>query len=327
MTQLRQSGVLVLGMHRSGTSATTGALVAMGLSAGRLDSLKGPSRINERGFYEQLPLRRLNDQLLERLGGSWSGPPELEPGWAASSELDDLREEAGRSVSATYLEAPWVWKDPRTCLTLPFWRTCLAAEPLAVLVLRDPGSIVASMCARERMTEAYALALWERYMRSALLGAAGLPVLVTDYRELIEAPGAWARTASAFLASHGVRCSPDAAAVESFVEPGLCHHPADDLTRLPLASPAQTELARVLTALRGAHDRLEAPPLPAESRPTQWLIAERRRADGVERELRRKLALRSRASRMRSLSRRVRSLMIGAPKPDPEARQEHFPSA
>lgn len=299
----------------------------MGLSVGCRDSLKGASRINEKGFYEQLPLRRLNDQLLERLGGSWAGPPELQLGWATDSDLDDLREEARRCVVATYPEAPWVWKDPRTCLTLPFWRTCLKTEPVALIVLRDPASIIASMCARERMTEAYALALWERYMRNVLLGAAGLPVLVTEYRELIEAPGAWTRTASAFLTRHGVSCSSDVAAVESFVEPGLCHHPSDDLTSLPLASSPQIELARALTALGGPHDRLEPPPLPAESLPTQWLLAERRRADEVERELRRKLALRSRTPRVRSLLKRARSLMLGAPIPDPDTNQEHFPSA
>jgi len=294
----------------------------MGLSVGRADTLKGPSRINERGFFEQLPLRRLNDRLLEQLGGTWAGPPNLEPGWEADPTLDDLREEARGCIAETFDSAPWVWKDPRTCLTLPFWRTCLETGSVAFLVLRDPGSIVASMCTRERMTEAYALALWERYMRSALLGAAGLPVLVTDYRELIEDPGAWTRTAGSFLAHHGVRGTSDAGAVESFVEPSLCHHASHELTSSPLASSAQIELARLLTALKGEHGRLEPPPLPSESPATEWLVAERRRADAVERELRRKLALRSRAPRVRSLMKRVRSLMLGAPRPDPEANQE-----
>jgi hypothetical protein len=299
----------------------------MGLSVGRPDSLKGPSRIYEEGFYEQLPLRHLNDNLLERLGGTWAGPPDLERGWEADPILDDLRDEAQNRVRATFPQVPWVWKDPRTCLTLPFWRSCLEVEPVVFMVLRAPRSIVASMSAREGMNEAYALALWERYMRSALLGAAGLPVLVTDYRDLIDVPDAWTRTASAFLARHGVRCSSDAAAVESFVEPGLSHHPPDDLTSTPLASSAQIELARVLTAMRGAHNRFEPPVLPAESAPTQWLLAERRRADGVEHELRRRLALRARRPRMRSLLQRARSLMIGAPRPDPEANQEHPTSA
>lgn len=63
--------VIVLGMHRSGTSALTGALSRMGLFVGEADHLTGSSWENPEGFFERLDARRICDALLHGSDADW----------------------------------------------------------------------------------------------------------------------------------------------------------------------------------------------------------------------------------------------------------------
>src|SRR5580658_3699015 len=130
--------IFIVGMHRSGTSATAGALAALGMASPSGSDRTSTTEWNERGNFESKRLMAVNDRLLSVLGGSWSGPPELEPGWEGDHALDDLRARAGRAFAQSFPTRPTAWKDPRSCLTLPFWRTVVTAPVAGVLVYRDP---------------------------------------------------------------------------------------------------------------------------------------------------------------------------------------------
>ena len=105
--------VYVIGMHRSGTSAIAGLLRQMGLHGPASSDLIPASRWNERGNGESATLNRFNNRLLQRLGGSWSAPPKLDPGWERSTPVLPLRDHAA-SLSRKHLyPKPFVWKDPR----------------------------------------------------------------------------------------------------------------------------------------------------------------------------------------------------------------------
>ena len=78
-------GTVVVGMHRSGTSAVTRVIDALGAPAGR--SLLPALPENPQGFWEVAPLMDLNDELLEHLGGSWDAPPAPDPGWQADAAI------------------------------------------------------------------------------------------------------------------------------------------------------------------------------------------------------------------------------------------------
>jgi hypothetical protein len=287
-------------MHRGGTSATAGALAKLGLSPGSESSLKSPSPVNPAGFWEQTPLIRFNDRLLEHQGGSWDGPPELPPGWSRAESLGPWRDEARTLFRESFPSEPWVWKDPRNCLLLEFWRETLELEPVVVLVVRNPIEIGASLERRESVTLPLSLALWERYMRSALAACAGRPVLVTRYEDLVTDPEAWTRTAAGFLAEYGILPNHgEDGQVATFVDPTLRHHaePARRLSADETISPQQLALAEALDGLGGYQQSLNAPALGAETPSTAWLIAERRRATGEIRALK---ALRRKARATRS---------------------------
>jgi hypothetical protein len=126
-TQPQPKVVCVLGMHRSGTSLLTGALRLLGVHLGSDENLlPSDEEANRKGFWENRLIVDLNDALLSRLGGDWHNLPDFPPDWFSSPEFADLRREARAVISKEFGNVPvWGWKDPRACLTLPFWRRLL----------------------------------------------------------------------------------------------------------------------------------------------------------------------------------------------------------
>ena len=74
--QLPAKLILVLGMHRSGTSALSGLLVKSGMD-GPIDMMPATEN-NPKGYYESAAVMKLNDQLLSKLGYQWSTPAPIQ---------------------------------------------------------------------------------------------------------------------------------------------------------------------------------------------------------------------------------------------------------
>ena len=68
-------GLIVTGMHRSGTSAVASIVDRMGLGCG-VRPLP-TNEFNRRGYFEDLDICELNDRWLAALGGSWWAPPKV----------------------------------------------------------------------------------------------------------------------------------------------------------------------------------------------------------------------------------------------------------
>lgn len=184
----------VVGMHRSGTSATTRVLNLLGLSVGPEEDLLPASPNNPRGFWEQTQVMAFNDRLLGALGGRWDQPPPTPDGWHLTAAADDWAAEARALLQGLRMTSQSaVVKDPRFALTLPLWER---AEPAArvVLAVRDPRAVSQSLARRNSMDPSLAAALWLRYTGEALRNVRS-PVVV-DYRDLTRAPLAVARRLS-----------------------------------------------------------------------------------------------------------------------------------
>ena len=289
-------GVFVLGMHRSGTSAVTRLISLLGLATPPEEDLVQPTDKNPKGYWESEALVNFSERVLAAVSCHMSCPVALEPGWENDSRLDSLREDAPRAVGEIFPVTPWVWKDPRHCLTFAFWRGALAVKPVVVLVNRNPLEITASaQRVRSDQGKIYALALWERYLREALGQVAGLPVLVTNYSDVLSGPIDWCARTQAFLVDSGVPARPPAEDdVLAFVDKTLRHAAFDrgDLLRDPDVSEAQRALSSALNDMEGGHASFSPLPLPDETPTTEALLEERRRAL----ELKRQLDLERRAS-------------------------------
>jgi hypothetical protein len=176
-------------MHRSGTSAVTGALGHLGLSVPVRQDRWDATEDNP-DYWESAALGLFNEALLERLQGRWDGPPEPEPGWESGRALagDGLGEPAVAAWTAFPGAGPVVWKDPRVCLLLPYWLPRLPAPVVAVFVWRSPLTVARSLRARDGMDLSDGVALWERYNRAALSGLLGVDTFVVRYEAVVAEP-------------------------------------------------------------------------------------------------------------------------------------------
>jgi GT2 family glycosyltransferase len=272
--------VFVLGMHRSGTSAVARTVNLLGVSLGEATDLMPANKDNPRGYWESSALRLLNDEVLEQLGGTWSAPPRLEPGWESSADLRLLSIRAHLVFPSVYRTSAWIWKDPRNCLLLPFWVKTLGIRPIVVLVRRNPLEVWRSLARRDGLSKPTALALWERYMRQALAHVSGLPVFTLAYERLLQDPFEQCRALRSFLIAQGITCdSVDRRAeIQVFLAPELRHaeYGVAAVSEDADLSGPQRDLFRQLEQLPEVSEAFAPPALGGESAATEDLLAERR---------------------------------------------------
>jgi hypothetical protein len=282
--------LLVVGAHRSGTSGVTGALGALGFALpGPGDRVDWPESNPE--HWESLSLSRYNDGLLRRFGGYWDAPPDLPPDWERSTALDDVSDPVPL-LAAAFGAGPSVWKDPRMCLLLDYWRGVLARPIAAVLVWRSPTAVARSLHQRDQMPLTDGLALWERYNRSALQGLDGVATYIVGYESVLQTPersigdlAGWIGSLEQFAPS-AERWDRDAAVAS--ITRGLQHHrPEESGEADRLVLDEQAQLARRLAALQGGHQPLHEELPCAEARLTSAVIRNRRDVDRAQIELER----------------------------------------
>lgn len=204
--------VLVLGMHRSGTSFLAGSLQAAGLA---LDGASTWDKHNQKGNRERRDLMELHEGMLARRGFSWKAPPPGAVAWTGEE-----REAARALVAAAAASGrPWGFKDPRTLLLAEGWLD-LFPDARLVGIFRHPALVAASLKARSgsHVPREDAFALWAAYNRRllALHDQRPFPVLSFDEPEdLLRA------RLDALLPGLGLRPPP-----EPFFDRGLRHHEA-----------------------------------------------------------------------------------------------------
>jgi hypothetical protein len=244
--------VYVIGMHRSGTSATTGLLYHLGLGAPREADLAVPARKYER-LWESRSLNKFDGRLLGHLGGTWMAPPRLSPEWWNDTTLDPLRAEASTVFAETFGQRPIAWKDPRLSIILPFWNSILDPPFASVLVYRDPFEVARSLHTRDHLRMTHGLALWERYLRSAATNLAGIPTLVMSYASLLEFPESRCDDLVQFLEEVGVATDRSARsyAIASLDE--TLHRERGQGPGERVASESTLELFEAFESLQGAH--------------------------------------------------------------------------
>ena len=213
--------ILVSGMHRSGTSALCGALNQAGVSFGE-HLLPAAPGINDKGFFEDVRVMSIHDELLSAFGSSWYRVRPMQPGWlqseAARTAIDALHPILEELLQA----APVVGvKDPRLSVLMPLWYQLLAevgAEARHVIVVRPPVEVAQSLRARDDLAEVISYECYCNYYLDLLVHTATSPRIFVRFDELIaDELAALRRISKAF--GLDLQCATD----ETFVEPGLRH--------------------------------------------------------------------------------------------------------
>ena len=213
----------ILGMHRSGTSLVARALNVLGIDLGPPETMLEANRLNPLGFWEHRDILAVNDELLAALRGTWDHPPLMPPDWHNASNLDGLRDRAVAILTRDFVGAPrWGWKDPRSCLTWPFWRS-LVPDARVVLCIRHPVAVARSL--EHAMGFKAALRLWHRYTAAALDNTAGSERELIMTERIVDDPRGGVDLLARFLGAS--TDAPARRAAMAVIEPMQWHHRAD----------------------------------------------------------------------------------------------------
>jgi hypothetical protein len=225
----RRRALVVVGMHRSGTSAMARTLSLLG---GVLPTqLIAPHEDNETGFWEPWPIALLNDEILEALDSEWDDVFAFRPKLYLSN-FD--RVYLGRAVDLLEQEFNGseliVLKDPRISVLTAFWDRALREAgytPHYIVMVRNPLEVAESLRARNGFPREKSLLLWSSYMIAIDRDTRKHPRTFVSYDQLT---GDWRSTRRRIEAGTSVPFPRDTAAaaieIDRFLDPRMRHHAA-----------------------------------------------------------------------------------------------------
>jgi hypothetical protein len=217
--------ICVLGMHRSGTSLAAKILNLLGVHLGPEERLMRPGPSNPKGFWEYKPIVKLNDQILSKRGGNWEKPPDFAEGWENASEFDNLKQRARALIQRDFADTQvWGWKDPRNCLTLPFWQQVLPSMRY-VICFRSPVDVARSLERRNGFSPEKGFYLWLTYVKLALKHTEGHPRIFVFYEDILDNWQQEFQRLSEFVGTpERVEQADVQKAVQDFIDEKLRHH-------------------------------------------------------------------------------------------------------
>ena len=223
--------LLILGMHRSGTSLLAGSCRLLGADLG--GRMMEARQDNVMGFWEHDEIVQLHDQILERLGFAWDDVRALPDKWWTYQAIRPLRETLKtvlqRDFGAGKLGCV---KDPRLCRMLPLWQELLDElgwQALYILSTREPGEIAASLRSRNGFSAEKSTLLTLRYTLDAEAASRKGTHATIDYADLLKD---WRTALRPAWEKLGLAWPADASTLDAemsrFVHKELRHHASGD---------------------------------------------------------------------------------------------------
>lgn len=223
--------ILVLGMHRSGTSAVTGVLNTLGIELG--SDIISPSRNNPRGYFENKKIRDVNEKILATLDSSWEDPSQLPDNWWKYKKIKAYEEKVIRIIQEDFKSKNiFGIKDPRLCILLPLWLEVIKEVniiPYFIFSIRNPLEIAESLKKRNDFPQKKSILLWFKYTLEAELFSRGFPRVFIEYKKLLESPEETIKKISETLGVEFPRSYSNVKnVVNKFIDPNLRHYKFND---------------------------------------------------------------------------------------------------
>jgi len=225
----KRTAYLVLGMHRSGTSAVTQLLALAGASLP--ENVMAGDEHNAKGYFEPWKIAILNDGRLRAAGAAWDDVFAF-----PFKPLPRAEERTWQSRAATLFEEEYgalpfpLLKDPRVSVLMPLWLKVLAELDVAarcVIPVRHPLAVAGSLARRNGFSPEKSVLLWSAYMLAAEAYSRDLPRALVGYDALL---ADWRGEVKRIEAAHGAPLPKmtDAAAkaIDGFLTPELRHNAA-----------------------------------------------------------------------------------------------------
>lgn len=226
--------IIVLGMHRAGTSAVTGLINLMGAYLTPAEQLLPATPDNPKGYWERIDVLQLHEFVLEQLDADWDRVSAIDLERISPKLRETFMQRARGILQDLDSHRPWVMKDPRLCLLLPLWRPLLDA-PVCVHVARHPLAVARSLAKRDGFPLHFGIALWEHYNAHALHVSSGLPRFSVCYEQFMAQPVETVRALCQRLQYRGVQALhiPAEREIHAFLEGDLQHHRIHDAENDP----------------------------------------------------------------------------------------------
>lgn len=255
--------VLVLGTHRSGTSALAGCLVHLGCQPPQTPI--GACETNERGFFESWLIHDLNQEILTFLQSHWTDYKPLAWQKLLSQESEAWHQRAVQILRQEFPgTGPIVLKDPRISRLLPFWLRALAAADYAthaILIHRHPLEVALSLQRRNHLAVPYGQLLWLVSVLEAEQASRSLPRYFLNYEQLLEqSPAIFQRIGQALQlnwpASEEATAEDPHSPLKAFLSADLRHHHASNAPEAKAGSPLPPLLADWIATTHQILERL-----------------------------------------------------------------------
>ncbi len=194
-------GLLITGMHRSGTSMIAGLVEQYGVNQLGKTPMSAAAD-NRDGFYEDIALIEISDEILRISESSWDVPAiTAKSHLRKNSFLESLIQTSRKDVFQLRQDIgePWFIKDPRICLTVNEWKRILLLNIPLIFIVRNPHDVASSLMQRNNMDPKRALAIWYRYNSALLRSVERDQILVLDYDLTCSKPGAAQAGVESFL--------------------------------------------------------------------------------------------------------------------------------
>jgi len=175
--------VIVLGMHRSGTSLMAHILSKLGVNMGR--TLIKKNYTNPLGFYEDIDFVNLNKYIIRKLDKDWKNPPD-------NSELLKKRKMFDKRIKKIVEKKRgklWGWKDPRTTITIELFLPYLN-NPYFIVCYRKKEKVANSLKIRGiNKQDAYRIKkVYDNYIKEFFNRYPSFPRLNVQYENIIKNP-------------------------------------------------------------------------------------------------------------------------------------------
>lgn len=223
----RRQAVVVLGMHRSGTSLLSALLCTAGADAP--NSPLNPNEFNETGYWEPWRVQQANDDILSALGVDWQTTLAITPEMLRSPAVSHLQPRMVEALNLEFQDSPFFClKDPRMSRVLPIWEqafTELAIAPVYVIAVRNPLEVAESLKRRDGFHRSKSLMLWLRHTLDAEFFTRGRRRVFVTYDDVMfDWMGVLRRISQTLDIVWGRRAAEIDLAFDRIISPRLRHH-------------------------------------------------------------------------------------------------------
>ncbi|MER8462629.1 glycosyltransferase [Mesorhizobium sp. M1396] len=184
----KRTCIMVLGMHRSGTSALTRAISLLGAELPK--NLLGANPTNPTGHWEPLKLIELHDRMLAEVGSRWDDWRRFDLGDLPRARAQFYKAEIARLIDEEYGDASLlVLKEPRISRFVQLYALIFKSMKIDlryVLASRNPLAVVASLGKRDRSTPGFGALLWLRHELDAERSTRGAPRVFVSYEGMMQ---------------------------------------------------------------------------------------------------------------------------------------------